>query len=69
MRVSYHDLSIMVLQSDHDTTNKHRDVLFKMVNGLYGQYIENHSLLMEVCPNIVKNTFMRGVDALWDRYL
>lgn len=59
----------MVLQSDHDTTNKHRDVLFKMVNDLYGQYIENHSLLMEVCPNIVKNTFMRGVDALWDRYL
>ena len=69
MRVSYHDLSIMVLQSDHDTTNKRRDVLFKMVNDLYGQYIENHSLLMEVCPNIVKNTFMRGVDALWDRYL
>lgn len=68
MRVSYHDLSIMVLQSDHDTTNKHRDVLFKMVKDLYGQYIENHSLLMEICPNIVKNTFMRGVCILYILY-
>lgn len=61
MRVSYHDLSITVLQSDGETANKYKDVLFKMIRDNYGRLVENHSVFIEVCPNIEKNTFSRGV--------
>ena len=61
MRVSYHDLSVMVLQSDGETATKYKDVLLKMIRDNYGRLVDNHSVFIEVCPDIEKNTFSRGV--------
>ena len=61
IRVSYRDLSLIILQADDAVVAEHRDVLFKMMKDNYGRMMENRSLLIDVCPKITRNSFKKGV--------